>query len=244
MCFLSCFHHGVGVKDLTLLHCKSIKYINLFWLYLLPQLHRRDEELSEENQQYLFGKYATCRCIIAFHDLKTSRQWYRSGWLHKNVHLPAPAKSCPWGSDANRAEESKVPFGALQSSCAGSPGCTPNGSLVALTCCFLTWSLSPFVTHSAPVCHPHLYSWSQQLWWDYFMIICMVPVCISLICSIQVSMNSFTFARDNKGRTWFALPASLSRERKLYLFLGSVWEHWAYIRQTSCDGVISWIFPF
>lgn len=179
MCFLSCFHHGVGVKDLTLLHWKSIKYINLFWLYLLPQLHRRDEELSEENQQYLFGKYATCRCIIAFHDLKTSRQWYRSGWLHKNVHLPAPAKSCPWGSDANRAEESKVPFGALQSSCAGSPGCTPNGSLVALTCCFLTWSLSPFVTHSAPVCHPHLYSWSQQLWWDYFMIICMVPVCIS-----------------------------------------------------------------
>lgn len=43
-----------------------------------------------------------------------------------------------------------------------------------------------------------------------------------LICSIQVSMNSFTFARDNKGRTWFALPASLSSERKLYLFLGSV----------------------
>lgn len=123
-----------------------------------------------------------CRCATGFCDLKTSCQWSRSGWLHKNVHLPVPAKSCPWGSGANRAEERKVPIGALQSSCAGSPGCTPRGSLVAVNCCFLTWSLSPFATHSAPVCYPHLYSWSQQLWWDDFMItcrLCVVPACVS-----------------------------------------------------------------
>lgn len=50
MCFHSCFHHGLGVKGLTLLHCKSIQHITLFWLYLLPQLHSRDDKLSEENQ--------------------------------------------------------------------------------------------------------------------------------------------------------------------------------------------------
>lgn len=113
MCFLSCFHHEVEVKGLTLLHCKSTQYINLFWLYLLPQLHRKDEKLSEENWQYLFGKYMTCRCVIVFHDLKTSCQWSRSDLLHKNVLCQLQQKGCPWGSDAKRVEERKVPIGAL-----------------------------------------------------------------------------------------------------------------------------------